>query len=1320
MTLFEQNLSRLLWIMSEDPIAWWKEHLEGASSIQLPTDYARPLNKAHVEREEVLEPSPAICKRILRLSLDIDATPFTVVLGIFLIALHKYSLEEDIVVGSSSSSTNAQVLRLAIGGDMTFRDVLAAVQREEQLAEDHEVDFATLNASVRKQEDDAALCQVRFFNMADVRQETLEAVGACDWSVFIEQKPDAKRILPLRIRVSYNALLFSQERMAEFLNQIQFVTEAITGNSEILVDDISIVTELAKAGLPDPSVALDDTFHGSIASVFAERAAQFPDRPFIFEDNGARMFTYREVDALASQVANFLLESAKIQPEDAVAIYAHRSAPLVVAVMGVLRAGATVCIIDPQYPAKRQIVYLEVARPKALVVLESAGNLLPEVKEHLEKTPEIRSLLRGLNMDSSTNSQLAQVSTAVPTQVNIGPEHIATLSFTSGSTGIPKGCRGRAISLTHFYPWMGQEFNLTETDRFTMLSGIAHDPIQRDIFTPIFFGASIHIPSREEILEPGRLAEWCARNQVTITVLTPAMGQLLTADATAQIPTLKHAFFVGDVLAKRDVIRLQQLSPDIKVVNMMGSTETQRAVSFLTIANDSTMMERKEILPAGRGMKDVQLLVLNNRMKICGIGEVGEIFIRSPHIAAGYLGRDEETQAKFLPNPFVEDADRKATDRIYKTGDTGRYLPSGIVECMGRRDDQVKIRGFRVELREIDTFLQQHPSVREAVTMLRRDVNEEKRLVNYFVPMEANQYDVEVLRSHLREKLPAYAIPSDFVPLVRFPLNPNGKIDKGRLPFPDTVQSHMLKQQQQANSDSSTPLTPLQKVLHQVWSDALGRQTVALTDNFFDLGGHSVLATRVIFKMRQALQTELPLNLLYDHPTIEGLSGAIEESKGDATAMIVTDGIGGGQRKEPEKLCLASKVVLDDEITLKDGPFVFPSTIKVVFLTGATGFLGSFLLHDLLMSQVEAKVYCLARAPSDEEALARLEKTLRAHYLWKDLFAGRIVGLAGDLGKAHFGLADELWNMLAAQVDVIIHNGALVHWVFPYAQLAGPNVSGTVEALRLASSGGKIKPMHFVSSTSVFDTEHYVSMDLVMEDDSLDAAAEHLSSGYAQTKWVSEKIVMLARSRGLPVTITRPGYIVGSSNSGVCQSDDFLLRLLRGCIELKKAPHMLNRLNCCSVDYVSGLIVKIASSPEATGRAYHTYNPSLFRFDDYFAIAAAFGWDLELVEYMDWRAQLKDLTLTSNDSALYPLLHFVLDDLPTKSHAPRLDNSNSMSFSSLSCMPMAKLMPKMLAYLVKTEYLSKPVRAGALTLPELPMKDSDIVKMDARSRETTK
>lgn len=297
-----------------------------------------------------------------------------------------------------------------------------------------------------------------------------------------------------------------------------------------------------------------------------------------------------------------------------------------------------------------------------------------------------------------------------------------------------------------------------------------------------------------------------ADSEVTVTHLTPAMGQLLSAQATRQIPSLQNAFFVGDILTKRDCTRLQQLAANVRIINMFGTTETQRAVSYFAIPPRSLepafLSTRKDIMPAGSGMIDVQMLVVNRSdpNSLCGVGEVGEIYVRSGGLAEGYLQLPDATKEKFIPNWFSQGVQFNDTisnnsepwarhwhgirDRLYRTGDLGRYGPDGIVECTGRADDQIKIRGFRIELGEIDTHLSRHPLVRENVTLVRRDKDEEKVLVSYFVPLPGSDVDalmssdddsqesevlrglkrynrlIKEIRSYLRTKLPTYSIPT--------------------------------------------------------------------------------------------------------------------------------------------------------------------------------------------------------------------------------------------------------------------------------------------------------------------------------------------------------------------------------------------------------------------------------------------------------------------------------------------------------------------------------------------------------------------------------
>lgn len=1132
----------------------------------------------------------------------------------------RYTGEADVVVGSSSSTFNPLILRIRFTPDTTLGELVRLTQRAEEDATQHEVPFEQLRAMVQQADQqhqeqqqqqqhgaDASnlasrpLFAARFFNVVDVAQRTLEA-AACDWTVYVEQLPDTKRLLPLNLRVIYNTVLFSRERMEEMLRQLEQTTRCIAAQPTCTVRHASVLTPHARAVLPDPRAPLSDAWHGAIHEHFQRRAEQHPDR--VLAVQGTTPYTYGALNGLSNRIAQHLLARG-VRPEDVVVLFAHRSVAMLAVVMGILKAGATVSVIDPAYPPPRQIIYLSVARPRAIVSLRRAGAIAAEVRRYIDAELRVVCELPDVEVPDEarpTGGQLAPplaaASDAYPA-VTVGPDSVGTLSFTSGSTGIPKAVRGRHISLTHFYPWMGTEFGLSAEDRFTMLSGIAHDPIQRDIFTPIFFGASLHIPSAEDISSLGQLAVWMQQHRCTVTHLTPAMGQLLTANASTQMPHLRNAFFVGDVLTRRDVMRLQALAPHATVINMYGTTETQRAVSYLAIRPDTSLETRKEILPSGRGMRDVQLLVLDESgTAMAGVGELGELYVRSPHLAQGYLGLPEQTAQKFLVNPFSG----LAGDRLYRTGDLGRYMPDGIVECSGRADDQVKIRGFRIELGEIDAYLAQHAHVRENITLLRRDANEEKHIVSYIVPAH-DPPDVPAIRAFLATKLPAYAIPSFIAVLQRMPLTPNGKIDRNRLPFPDAA---LLAGRMR--DEDMTGCTPLQRTLLHIWATVLGR-AVRLDDNFFNVGGHSILATRLTFEMRQALGLELPLNLLYVSPTVRQIARVIEALQQQTLAA-----------PEQPAVDLRRDAVLDADIgTAGRAPYrpLDREQVRAVFVSGVTGFLGGFLLVELLRSFPNAQLVCLVRDTSPEGAQQRLRAHLHANQLWcESAMAGRIDVVLGDLAQARFGLSANNFAALASRIDVLVHNGALVHWVYPYERLKPTNVAvygppapappappervltpRRAIGLRtlLSTSGHRgdaaARVRRRPRSADALDQQHERLRLAALHDDDerglyrLPAAAapggptrrcadtdrakmvledapvlgeSGLTVGYAQSKWVAEQLVRLAGGRGVPVSIFRPGYIIGHSETGVTNVDDYLVRLVKGCIQLGRAPIMMN------------------------------------------------------------------------------------------------------------------------------------------------------------------
>ena len=572
-----------------------------------------------------------------------------------------------------------------------------------------------------------------------------------------------------------------------------------------------------------------------------------------------------------------------------------------------------------------------------------------------------------------------------------------------------------------------------------------------------------------------------------------------------------------------------------------------------------------------------------------------------------------------------------------------------------------------------------------------RDAREEKQLVSFFVPM-GPKYSIDAIRKHLKAKLPLYAVPSVICPIKAMPLTPNGKVDSRKLPYPDSAIIMAQKAAAAAEDDSGQEeVSPLERKVLEVWERVLGRP-VQPSDNFFDVGGHSILATQLTFALRTAFRQELPLNLLYQHPTARALATALSDSFENALAEMPT-----ASRQNAETIDPAAEVVLDPAIARGDRPLAPAAEPRVVFLTGGTGFLGAFLLAELLRRFPDAVVRCLVRAKDDSAGFERLATNLRNHLLWSEAYAPRIVPVVGDLGKPLFGLPAAEFAALAEAADAIYHNGAMVHWVYPYSKLKPMNVGGTAECLRLATAGSTVASVFFVSSTSVFDGSHYAQFTEVPEDDALEGGGT-LTVGYGQSKWIAERLVMLASSRGVPTVIFRPGYITGHSSTGVTNVDDYLVRLMKGCLQLGRAPQIRNEINACPADFVAAAIVQASTDPATHGHNLHIANPTKFRFSDLFEGMRAHGYAVEFEDYLAWRSRLMDYTLTAGDNALYPLLHFVLDDLPTQSKSPPLSTTRmtaALAGTGIECPALQTLMGTYLAHLVAVAFIDAPTGTGA-------------------------
>jgi amino acid adenylation domain-containing protein len=750
--------------------------------------------------------------------------------------------------------------------------------------------------------------------------------------------------------------------------------------------------------LPNPVQALYSDWHGAVQARFSWQAHRVPERPAIVDPD--EVWSYAELNARSNQLANYLCASG-IQPQEVVAIYGHRSASLVWALLGVLKAGAAFLILDSAYPASRLIDCLRLAKPRGLIQIGAAGVL----SNMLEEFVATLSCCCRVELPRRTTAEacglFSDYATADP-RVAVGPDDLFYVVFTSGSTGKPKGVLGGHRPVSHFLDWYSRTFGLNESDRFSMLSGLSHDPLLRDIFTPLWLGATLYIPSLEDIRSPGRLADWMKRQKLSITHLTPAMGQLLT-EATpktpinrqdAALPSLRYACFGGDLLTKSDVFRLRALAPAVICVNFYGTTETPQTMGYFIIPNEKDLVqsnaptreELREAVPLGRGIQDVQLLVLNDNRQLAGIGEVGEIYVRTTYLTKGYIDDEALTQERFIINPFTNIPD----DRLYKTGDLARYRPDGNIEFLGRSDDQVKLHGFRIELGEIVAVLSQHSAVREAVVIVREDIPGEGRLVAYLVPASAQVPTTSELRRFLQARLPDYMVPSAFVFLPALPLTPNGKVDRQTLPPPYQARPEL-------ENAYVAPRTELERFLANMWREILGIESIGVHDKFFELGGDSIRGAVFINRLQEKLGEIIYVVVLFDAPNIAELAAYLNKHYPLAVLRICNadsrQSIESG-RHQTEKVDFLEKVTQTRQLILplpprveRDGALTSKNPPAVFSLSpprsGSTLFRVMLAGHPLLFAPQELELLSFNTLAERKAALSgrqsfRLEGTIRA------------------------------------------------------------------------------------------------------------------------------------------------------------------------------------------------------------------------------------------------------------------------------------------------------------------------------------------------------
>ncbi|MCG8293199.1 amino acid adenylation domain-containing protein [Pseudomonas entomophila] len=576
--------------------------------------------------------------------------------------------------------------------------------------------------------------------------------------------------------------------------------------------------------LPDPTRRLAYQASAPIFQAFVQQAQCWPEATAITTQGFA--CNYRQLERISHGIAAHLLALGGTVA-DRVVIVSSRSAGLVYGLLGASRAGLTFTVADAAYPSGRIEQIIGLLRPAFVLVCGSAQVALDPQGPHIIRVPE------------APDMALRQFGNAAVNLPEVDPARPAYITFTSGSTGEPKGIVTHHAPLVHFVRWHVEHHGFTRDERFSMVSGLGHDPVYRDVFTPLSIGARIACPSQATLTDPLALATWIHGEGITVMHLTPPLGRLIEAGATLAgltLERLRYLFWGGDALSPALYQQIRTIAPQAASVNFYGTTETPQAMAFHSIEAAPAAGR----IPLGKGIDDAQLLVLNEAGQLAGEGEVGEILIRSPYLSLGYWGDVALTGEKFVVNPFTGDA----RDICYRTGDQGTYLPDGSVDFLGRADSQVKIRGHRIELAEIENAVARHPQIRQCVVLALNEHGATK-LVACCVTRQA--VSSAELRDALGGQLPDYMVPAQWLFLESVPLTPNGKVDRRAL----------AKRFDTAGATPAQPLTPLAQQLSEAWARILQVPSLDSNLTFVELGGDSLTFVQASMAL-QKLIGQLP------------------------------------------------------------------------------------------------------------------------------------------------------------------------------------------------------------------------------------------------------------------------------------------------------------------------------------------------------------------------------------------------------------------------------------------------------------------------------
>jgi amino acid adenylation domain-containing protein len=857
---------------------FWRKQLEGSPpALSLPAD--RPRSSVTTWKADTVffELSPELSAALNDLTEATGSTPFITLLAAFQLLLSRYSGQLDIPVGTPVAGrrwvetegvigffVNTLVLRTKLAGNPSVRQVLNHVREVALEAQTHQdLPFEKLVEELQPERslNQTPLFQVMFgFQNAQKQRETIPGLTVTPVDV---HSVTAKFDLTLSMaegkngitgEFEYNAGLFNAATIDRLIEHYRALLEAMVDDPDQRLTDIEILSDAERQRL---LVEWNDTWadyprEQCLPNLFEARVEQSPDAiALVYED---QQLTYRELNQRANQLAHYLQELG-VGPETRVGICLKRTPNVIIAMLGVLKAGAAYFAQDVGQPRERLLFMLEDCGVKLLLTE-------PELAEQLSGT--------GLQVISLNNEweRIEKCSAKNPATQAV-PDNLGCLIYTSGSTGKPKGAMLTQGCIAFYACAAAQMYEITSADRGLQFASLGVDALIEEVYPCLIQGGTLFLRDEEMMASAPNFLGRCGELGITFLSMPTAWFHVLTAGKSLRewwemAPAMRMVSFGGDsVLPERVREFVATTSDRVRLINSYGPTET----TVVSTIGEYDHNHSFEEIGIGRPIPNTQVYIVDKSLRSVPVGVTGELLIGGDGVARGYLARPDLTAQQFIPNSFAS----TPGERVYRTGDHVRYLPEGNIEFFGRQDHQVKIRGFRIETGEIETVLRTHPAVKDVAVVVREEKPGDKRLVAYVVWNDDAQGEAGIgaLRKYLKDKLPGHMMPSFFVEMDELPLTAYRKVDRRALPKPQGLAewSHLYV----------APRTPVEEMLVGIWANVLGVDQVGVEDNFFDIGGHSLLATQLISRIRETFRVELPLRALFEQATVASLAERVEQ-----------------------------------------------------------------------------------------------------------------------------------------------------------------------------------------------------------------------------------------------------------------------------------------------------------------------------------------------------------------------------------------------------------------------------------------------------------